>query len=112
MPGTGFEFPKAGELLAWSRILDGQEAICSVNPNGATARGGDIFVSTELCRTGTEFTVIANTAQAMGDGSRFTGTYSVGSKLRVNGLNQFGKSAFIEAGDVAPAEVLVLIKDG
>ena len=34
LPHTGFEFPAAGEVVAWSRILDRQEALIVVNPNG------------------------------------------------------------------------------
>ena len=31
LPHTGFEFPAAGEVVAWSRILDRQEALIVVN---------------------------------------------------------------------------------
>jgi glycosidase len=111
IPGTGFEFPKAGELVAWSRILDSQEAVCVVNPNGVADRGGDVVVSAELCPPGTELTVIANTAQAAATGGVFSGSHAVGSKLRVKGLSQPGEPAFVEIRDIPPAEVVVLIKE-
>jgi hypothetical protein len=91
--------------------LDSQEALCLVNPNGAAARGGDAVVSAELSPPGTEFTVIANTAQAGAAGGVFTGSHAIGSKLRVKGLSQPGEPAFVEIRDIPPAEVVVLIKE-
>jgi hypothetical protein len=64
LPETGFLFPRAGELAAWSRILDTEEAVIVVNPNGASARGGDVVVSGELFLPGAEFVVVVNTAEA------------------------------------------------
>jgi hypothetical protein len=37
-----FALPSAGELIAWSRVLDDEEALCVVNGNGAAARGADV----------------------------------------------------------------------
>ena len=111
LPETGFEFPKAGELVAWSRILDNQEAVCIVNPNGVASRGGDVVVSAELWSVGTPFTVVANTAQAaVGEGT-FTGSHAVGSKVNVKGRGHAGEPAFIEIRNVPPGEVLVLVKE-
>ncbi len=45
-----FALPAAGELIAWSRILDTDEALVLVNPNGEAARGGQVVVSGELSR--------------------------------------------------------------
>lgn len=105
LPGTGFEFPPAGELVAWSRLLDNQEAICIVNPNGTATRGGDVVVSRELWSPGTEFTVIANTAHiAFGSSS-----HPLESIVIVKGAKA-NEPAFIEIRDVPPAEVLVLVK--
>ena len=60
-----FSFPRAGELVAWSRILDRQEAVWVVNPNGqgGAMRGGDVVVAAELWPPGTAFVVRANTAE-------------------------------------------------
>lgn len=107
LPGTGFVFPPAGELVAWSRILDNQEALILVNPNGLAPRGGDVVVAAELAQPGTEFTVILNTAEAAGESA---GAHAVGSKLRVQGLSQPGDPAFLEVRDIGAAEVVVLLK--
>jgi hypothetical protein len=111
VPGTGFDFPKAGELVAWSRILDTREAVCIINPNGGAVRGGDVVVSAELCRVGTTFRVIANTAQVKVPGVAFAGSHPVGSRVHVRGLSSPGEPAFIEIREIPPAEVLVLIKE-
>ncbi|HEU4560836.1 MAG TPA: alpha-amylase family glycosyl hydrolase [Longimicrobium sp.] len=106
----GFHFQPAGELMAWSRILDNVEAVCIVNPNGTAARGGDVVVAADLCPPGTELTVVANTAQAAAAGA-FGGTHAVGSTLTVRGRSHPGEPAFIEIRDVPPAEVLVLVRE-
>jgi glycosidase len=109
-----FRFPAAGELVAWSRILDNQEAVCIVNPNGGTnaLRGGDVMVSSELS-AGAEFTVVANTAQAaaVSEGNAYTGSHPVGSKVRAKGLGNSQEPAFIEIRNIPPAEVVVLVKE-
>jgi len=87
LPGTGFDFPRAGELVAWSRILDTVEAVCVVNPNGDAARGGDVVVSAELCPPGTELTVVANTAATCHDHA----SHPVGSTLTVKGHSYAGE---------------------
>ena len=110
LPDTGFDFPKAGELIAWSRILLNQEAVCIVNPNGVDERGGDIVVAAELSPPGTEYVVIANTAQASLGALGFGGAHPIGSKVIVKGLSQPGEPAYIEVRNVPPAEVLVLIR--
>ncbi len=112
--GDGFSLPKAGELVAWSRILDYQEAICIVNPNGTdnAFRGGDVIVSAELWKAGTEFTLLVNTAEvaAVATGQTFTGTHPSTSKVQVKRNTTGNGPAFIEIRDIAPAEVLILIK--
>ena len=110
--GPGFSFPPAGELAAWSRLIDAQEALCVVNPNGSASRGGDVIVSGELWSSGTEFTVVGNSAEAAlaTSGRAYTGTHRLGSKLRVQKPDPSGP-AFLELRDIHPAEVLVLIKE-
>ncbi len=80
IPDSGFILQNAGELIAWSRILDNQEALCIVNPNGEAQRGGDVVVSSELCSAG----------------SKFTG--------------REGEPTYIEVRNVAPAEVIIFVK--
>jgi glycosidase len=110
----GFEYPAAGELVAWSRILDHQEAVCLVNPNGGNGaiRGGDVVVSSELWEAGTSFTVVANTAQtaANAQGITYTGTHPVGSTVQVQGAAN-GEPAYLAIRQVQPAEVVVLVKE-
>ena len=109
-PGGGFEEQRAGGLIAWSRILDNQEAICVVNGNGELAGSSDLVVSAELWQPGqTQFTVVANTAQAAA-GDRYSGTHPVGSMVGVLGRGHETEPAYIEMRDIPPAEVIVLIK--
>jgi glycosidase len=110
LPHTGFVFPPAGELVAWSRILDTQEAVVLVNPNGIASRGGDVVVAAEFSPPGTEYVVIANTAEAGARRGAFTGTHHVGERLTVRGLAAPGEPAFVEIRDVPPAEVVVLLR--
>jgi glycosidase len=109
----GFSFPRAGELVAWSRILDRQEAVCVVNPNGqdGALRGGDVVVAAELWPAGTVFSVRANTAEAAAraSGIAFGGSHPVGSALEVRRPSPDGP-AFVEIRDVPPGEVLVLVR--
>ncbi len=109
IPGTGFQFPAAGELVAWSRLLDSQEAVCVINPNGAATRGGDVVVSAELWSPGTEFSVVANTAHTAA-GDAFRGEHPIGSAVTVKGLSRPGEPAYLEIRGLPPAEVIVLIK--
>jgi glycosidase len=112
---SGFDFPQAGELVAWSRILDYQEAVCVVNPNGSAnaLRGGDVIVAAELWAPGTAFTVVINTAQtaAEAQGGNYTGSHRLGSPITVKGRSHLGEPAYIEIRDVPPAEVLVFVKE-
>lgn len=105
LPHTGFEFAAAGEIVAWSRILGNVEALCIVNPNGIAQRGGDVIVAAELWPVDTEFTVIANSAEAAGVPAV---SHPLGSRLRVRGL-ALGLPAFLEIRNLQPAEVLVLL---
>jgi hypothetical protein len=103
--GAPFSAPAAGELIAWSRILDDEEALCVVNGHGSQARGGDVVVDAALNgATGVSFEVVANSAQAASPA--FAGTHPVGQRLAV--AMQDG-TAFIAIRDLPPSEVLVLV---
>jgi glycosidase len=108
-----FALPAAGELVAWSRILDRQEAVCAVNPNGQDGafRGADVVVAAELWPPGTVFVVRANTAEtaAAAEGVVFAGSHRVGSFVEVKRPSA-GGPAFIEIRNVPPGEVVVLVK--
>jgi hypothetical protein len=43
-----FEIPGSGDLVAWSRILDDEEALCVVNAHGSEARDADVLVDAAL----------------------------------------------------------------
>jgi glycosidase len=105
-----FVLPAAGELIAWSRILDTDEAIVLVNPNGEAARGGQIVVSSELSRIGDEFLVVANTAEAGAAPGAFAGSHPAGSRIAVRGRRFAGEPAFVTIDPLPPAEVLILVK--
>lgn len=109
-----FVSPAPGELIAWSRLLDYQEAVCVANPNGSAGalRGGDVIVDAALWPPGTPFTVIANTAQAaaIAEGAAYVGPHAVGSTVAVQRPASTGP-AYLEIRDVPPCEVLVLIKE-
>lgn len=111
LPERGFDFPTAGELVAWSRVLDVQEALVLVNPHGEAARGGDVVVAAELSPPGTAYDVVANTAQAADPGG-YAGASGVGTSLRVQGRRSPHEPAYLEIRDLPPAEVLVLLRSG
>jgi glycosidase len=100
-----FAFPGPGELIAWSRMLDDEEALCIVNGHGTARRGGDVLIDVRLNRKpGTQLVVLANTEQAATPG--FAGSHPVGQKLPVKFRNG---TAFVEIRDLGPSEVLLLV---
>jgi len=100
-----FVFPGPGELIAWSRILDDEEALCIVNGHGTARRGGDVLIDTRLNRKpGAELRVIANTEQAATPG--FTGAHPVGQTLPVKFRDGI---AFVEIRGLGPSEVLLAV---
>ncbi|MFO1497229.1 MAG: alpha-amylase family glycosyl hydrolase [Verrucomicrobiota bacterium] len=100
-----FALPGAGEIIAWSRLLADEEALCIVNGHGTAARGGDILVDARL-NSGANaiFEVVANTQQAATPG--FARSQRVGQRLPVQVRNG---NAFVEIRDVGPSEVIVLV---
>lgn len=106
----GFQPSAAGELVAWSRILDTAEAVIVVNPNGEAARGGDVIVSSELAAPGDLYEVLVNTAEAAVAPGTFTGAHAAGSRVTVRGRLNPAEPAFISIEPLPPAEVLVLVR--
>jgi hypothetical protein len=104
-----FDWPFAvhgpGQLVAWSRILDDQEALCVVNAHGTENRGARIVVDAALNPPGSALTVILNSAQAAGS-QRFGGTHRVGSRLAVQRTED--GTTYVGVSDLPPSEVLVL----
>jgi glycosidase len=104
--GKPFSVYGPGELIAWSRILDDEEALCIVNAHGREARGADVLVDASLNPPGSSLTVVLNTAQAA-DPQGFAGSHAVGSTLPVRRTPQ--GSAYVEIRDVLAAEAVVLV---
>lgn len=118
--GEPFARARAGELVAWSRILDEEEALCVVNGHGTQARGADVVVDATLNASdapgrpfgpaGPEFVVIANSSQAAheasGDPAPYAGPHPVGERLAVHVRNG---ASFVSLRGVPPSEVVVLI---
>jgi glycosidase len=101
--GGGFAVHGPGELLAWSRILDDEEALCVLNPHGTQPRGADVIVDANLNPPGSTFTVVLNTAQAAG----VAANHPEGSALPVK--RTADGTAFVEIRDVGDSECLVLL---
>ena len=116
----GFSASAAGELIAWSRVLDEEEGLCVVNGHGTQARGADVLVDAALNGTGASgrpfgpggpiFQVIANTAEAAHEAAPgvgpYTGPHPVGERLPVQVRNG---AAFVSIRNLPPSEVLVLV---
>jgi len=109
-PSSIFNGPPAvrgpGEILAWSRILSDEEALCVVNAHGTQGRGGDVLVDAALNPQGGEMTVIANTAETA-EQSAGGVEQPIGSRLPVRRLPD--GTAFVEIRNLPPSEVLVLV---
>jgi glycosidase len=92
-----------GELIAWSRILDDEEALCVVNGHGLEVRGADVVVDAALNGPDSTMTVVLNTAEAAGQAGV---NHPAGSSVAV--LRAPDGTAFVPLRDLHPAEVLVL----
>ena len=104
--GGWWDYPGAGELVPWSRLLDVREALCIVNVNATDKRGGRIIVDTQLNPPGSKFTVLLNTAHVAA-GSGYAGSHALGSSVTVQRQSVY-EPAFVEILDLPPAETLVL----
>jgi glycosidase len=95
--GGPFEFRGSDQLVAWSRILDDEEALCVVNTNGAARRSARIVVDAILNRAGSTMMVALHT----GDRSQVGTTRTV--------QRDAGGTHFVELHDVEPSETIVLL---
>lgn len=100
-----FDVYGPGEIIAWSRILDDEEALCVVNGNGTGMRGADILVDAALNLPGGSMTVVLNTAQAA-TVHQYTGSHPVGSQVPI--LRTAEGQAYAQIRDVPASEALVL----
>lgn len=110
----------AGELIAWSRILDEEEALCVVNGHGNESRDADVLVDANLNAkdaagqpwgsSNPTLKVIANSAQAAYEarhaGSAYTGPHPIGQRVSVQSRDGV---RFVAIRDLPNSEVLVLI---
>jgi len=113
--GVPFALAPGGELVAWSRILDEEEALCIVNAHGTDNRGGDVAVDAALnapTATGNPwsgaapfFVVVANSAESA-VGAGYAGSHPAGVQVPVRWRPG---TAYVEIRDVPASEVLVLI---
>jgi glycosidase len=94
-----------GEIVAWSRILDDEEAVCVVNAHGTDRRGADVLVDADLNQPGGSMVVLLNTAETADPGGS-AGPHRVGTTVPVR--RTASGTAYVEIRDVHPSEVLVL----
>jgi glycosidase len=102
--GAPFAASGAGEILAWSRILDDEEALCVINTHGEQRRGADALVDASMNEPSRLFRVVVNTAQTVDPA--YAGTHPVGSAVQTKTKDGV---RFVELRDVGPSEVLVLV---
>jgi glycosidase len=117
--GGPFTEPRAGELIAWSRILDEEEALIVINGHGTEPRGGDVIVDAALNAVdapgqpwgpaGPSFVVVANSFQASREreaaGAPYTGPHPVGERMTVSVRDG---ACHVSVRGLPPSEVLVL----
>jgi glycosidase len=85
--GRPFAFHGAGELVAWSRILDDEEALVIVNLHGTEPRGADVLVDATLAGASMQM-ILGGNAQIP--------------------VQQRGDVRFVNVGLRQPSEVVVL----
>ena len=104
-PNQAFRPANAGELIAWSRVLDDEEALCVVNGNGSSSQGADVIVDAKLnAGTGSFMQVIHNSAQTAAEAT-YAGSHPVGERLPVKIRDG---ATYVEVRNLAPSEVLVI----
>jgi glycosidase len=58
LAASGYQPPRQGELIAWSRVMFDREVVVALNTNGAAARGGDVTVDRTINPPGRLLTVL------------------------------------------------------
>jgi glycosidase len=95
-----------GELIAWSRILSDEEALCVINAHGTQVRGGDVVIDANLNQPGTTLTVIANSMET-GAGTPAGVAHPIGSQLPIK--RRFDGTAFVEIRNMVSSGVIVAV---
>lgn len=103
--GEQFDVHGPGQIVAWSRILDDEEAVSVLNSHGADSRRADVLVDAHLNPPGSTMTVVLNTAEAAG-GHGYAGSHPTGTTVPVH-RTEDGK-AFVKIEDIQPSEVVIL----
>ena len=103
--GKPFEVYGPGEIVAWARILDDEEAVCIINSHGVDNRSADVLVDAGLSPPDSSLQVVLNTEQAANPKGQ--ASHPVGSLLPVR--RTASGIAFVEIRNLGPSEVLVLI---
>lgn len=98
-----FSPPKAGEMIAWSRILDDEEVLVLVNTNGTSSRGGWVEVDPRLA--GMEMNVACDTSQLDTPNRDVCGG---GSQITLP-VAQHDSHWIIDVPPLQPSEVLILV---
>jgi hypothetical protein len=93
----------AGQIIAWSRLLDDEEALCVLNANGLEERSARALVDADLNPPGSAMTVALNTAQAAG----ISGSHPVGETVAV--ARTANGTAYVEIHRLPASEALVLV---
>jgi glycosidase len=98
----------AGELIAWSRILDDKEAVIVINGHSAQRRSGRVLIDYNLNPAGSSLTILANTEEtaAKAASRSYAGAHPINSKTMVN--REPNGPAFVSIEDLGPSEVLIL----
>ena len=58
LASQGYQPPRQGELIAWSRVMFDTEVVIALNTHGAAARGGDVTVDRTIHPPGSVLTVL------------------------------------------------------
>jgi glycosidase len=101
-PDGAFSYPWPGEVLGWSRVLAGTEAVCVVNPSLGETRGVRVEIDGPLNEDVGALSVVANTAE-VGTITKHPLTSQVPVATAPDG------SRYVELQDLPPASAIVLV---
>jgi glycosidase len=100
-----FTFPGAGEIVAWSRILDDEEVLCVLNAHGGEERSAEIIVEASLNPEGSVMDIILNSDEVAGP-TGYTGRAPRADASLPVSRSRHG--TFVEVRNLGPSCLLVL----
>ena len=107
-PGSAFQDPAAGGLVAWSRILSGSEVLCVANLDPGQSRSADVTVDADLTpESPTAMQVIADTSSVASGAAGGPGAGQAGVPVAAR---TFQGRRYVTISGLGPAEVLVVAK--